>query len=83
VFVSTLGVSASSTWGAPVWIVPSHTDLERGSFAFATTGAFAGLVIPHENGTAIVGPAALAQAVDRVLEQRQGTAAGLASVCSH
>lgn len=72
VFVSTLGASASSTWSAPVWIVPSHTDLTPGSFAFATTGAFAGLVIPHENGTAIVGPAALAQAVDRVLEQRQG-----------
>jgi hypothetical protein len=72
VFVSTLRTDNCATWGATVWTVPSRTELVPGSFAFTTTGAFAGLVIRHDNGTAILPASALADAVDRVLKQRQG-----------
>jgi hypothetical protein len=71
-FVGTLQTDDCPTWGTTVWRLPSSADLSVGSFAFTTTGAFAGLVIPHEGGTAILPPAALAEAVDRVLKQRQG-----------
>lgn len=72
VFVSVLASGDSVPWEAPLWTVPSSTDLTAGSFVFGTTGAFAGLVVPHEGGAAILPPEALSSAVDRVLKQRQG-----------
>ncbi|MGE5814364.1 MAG: hypothetical protein ACM36C_07750 [Acidobacteriota bacterium] len=73
VFVSTLRTDNSATWGATVWTAPRHTDLVPGSFAFTTTGSFAGLVVRQDDGAAILPASALADAVDRVLKQRQGS----------
>lgn len=72
VFVSTLGVASSTAWQSTVWSIPGNTPLVPGAFVFTTTGAFAGLIIAHDGGLAILPPAATRQAVTRLLEQRQG-----------
>lgn len=72
VFVSTLEPEDSPPWQTRVWVLPADTELLPGMFAFTTTGALVGLVVPHRGGTAILPAANLVSWVDALLEQRQG-----------
>lgn len=74
VFVGSLDPIDSPLWSEPLWAVPGRTDLAPGSFLFTSRAEFAGLVIAHGRGLAIVpGGTVLAEA-DRLLAMPPGPA---------
>jgi hypothetical protein len=54
VFVGSFDPVDSPLWPDAVWAVPRRTDLTPGSFLFTSSAEFAGLVIVHGTGLAIV-----------------------------
>ena len=63
VLVGSLHPTRSAAWSGPVWVVPSGTDLDTGTFVFTTDGELAGLVVREPAGLAIVpGDVAIADA---------------------
>ena len=74
VFVGSLDPIDSPLWSEPLWAVPGRTDLAPGSFLFTSSAEFAGLVIAHGGGLAIVpGGTVLAEA-DRLRAMPPGPA---------
>ena len=54
VFVGALVPVTHPAWPAAVWLLPAHTDVAPGTFAFTANGELVGLVVPHGGGRAIV-----------------------------
>lgn len=72
VFVSALVAEGNAAWDTTVWRLPERVDVSAGAFAFTTSGAFAGLIVPHGDGLAILPASDVLASVDRLLKQRQG-----------
>jgi S1-C subfamily serine protease len=73
-FVGSLDPVESPLWAEPVWAVPAHTDLAPGSFLFTSSAEFAGLVIAHGGGLAIVPAGTVLAAAERLLATPRGPA---------
>lgn len=54
VFVGALVPVTHPAWPAAIWLLPAHTDVAPGTFAFTSNGELVGLVVPHGGGLAIV-----------------------------
>lgn len=54
VFVGALVPVNAPAWSAEIWLLPEHTDVEPGTFAFTSNGELVGLVVPHGGGRGIV-----------------------------
>jgi len=70
VFIGGLDPVDSPTWSGTVWTVPAGADLLPGSFLFTNDAEFAGLVVQHLGGLAIVPSEALLAEADRLLTRR-------------
>jgi hypothetical protein len=53
-FVGALVPVKVPAWSAEIWLLPQHTDVEPGTFAFTSNGELVGLVVPHGGGRGIV-----------------------------
>ena len=75
VFVTSLEPVESVVWSDLIWMVPGPSALVPGSFIFTNAGEFAGMVVEHGGGRAIV-PAALVLAEGERLVGRVRSPAG-------
>jgi len=75
VFIGGLDPVESPTWSGTVWTVPVGADVLPGSFLFTNDAEFAGLVVQHLGGLAIVPSETLLAEADR-LRTRTGERAG-------
>lgn len=73
VFVGSLEPVESPLW-SELWAVPERTELTPGAFLFTSTGEWAGLVIAHGSGLAIVPPGAVLGEAERLLAAPPGPA---------
>lgn len=76
VFIGGLVATTSPFWPGELWALPPATDIAPGTFVFTTDGAFAGLAVRHDGGTALV-PATLLLSVVERLPQQSGEAGNL------
>ena len=76
VFIGGLVAVSSPLWSGELWATPPSTSIATGTFVFTTEGAFAGLCVPHGQGTALVPATLLFDAIDR-LQQQDGEAGNL------
>jgi hypothetical protein len=67
VFVAALQAVEAPAWSGPVWLAHPDANLSPGTFVFTTAAEIAGLVVPHERGTAIVPAQALFAHANRLL----------------
>jgi hypothetical protein len=70
VYVASLTAADNPRWPGQEWQLPSHVEAAAGSFLFTAEAAFAGLVVDHGDGRALLVPAAtvLAEA-ERLLDR--------------
>ncbi len=68
-YVASLQPVTSPAWSAPIWRVTAASDLEAGSLVFTYDSELAGLVIPRDDGLAIVPGATLLADAHRLREQ--------------
>lgn len=54
VFIGALVPLDGTGWPGRIWLLPAHTDIHAGSFAFTPNGELVGLVIPYGNTRALV-----------------------------
>lgn len=71
-FTGALFQSSSPLWSGELWTMPASTAIVPGTFVFTTEGAFAGLCVSHAGGKALVPPALLFTAIDR-MQQSHGS----------
>jgi hypothetical protein len=53
-FVASMQRGTAPAWPGDIWLLPGDTDLMPGALVFSNEGEFAGLVIAHGEGRAIV-----------------------------
>jgi hypothetical protein len=69
VFIGSLDSIVSPLWDGPIWAVPAHTDLHKGTFVFTAEGEFAGLAIDRDGRVAIVPADVVIATANRVVQQ--------------